>query len=142
MRKAGCQYLTFGIESGSEKVLSSMGKPDKQAIAKTLKLTHQAGINVNTLWLVGYPQETWLDMLETIIFLFQQRKNIHEFISVSICYIPSQSWIGKHQQALGIKYNSRSQWHVGFHNTPFVRETRKRMLLKLAKILGLYKGGI
>ena len=142
LREAGCRYLTFGVESGAAKVLSNMGKPGKQALARTFKLAHDAGIKVNTLWMVGYPQESWLDIFETMFFLFQQRRYIDEFVSVSACYIPSRSLLGKHQQSLGIKYNEKSEWYIGRSNTPFVREVRRKMLLWLAKKLGLYKAGI
>jgi len=142
LKKAGCIYFTYGIESGARKVLSHMGKPTKRHIAQALKMTHRSGIKVNTLWMVGYPVERWIDILETMLFLFINRKHISEFVSVSNCYIPRQAWIGKQQKELGIEYDSNSDWHIGRANTPIVREARRQRLLSFVKWLGLYKGGI
>lgn len=142
LREAGCIYLTYGIESGASKVLSHMGKPSKKYISQAFKMTRQAKIRVNTLWMVGYPVERWTDILETMLFLFINRKYIDEFVSVSSCYIPKQSWLWKQQRLLKIEYNDKSQWYIDKINTPFIRELRRRILLSFAKILGLYKGGI
>jgi radical SAM superfamily enzyme YgiQ (UPF0313 family) len=142
LKKAGCIYLTYGIESGASKVLAHMGKPAKKTIAQALRFTHRSGIKVNTLWMVGYPVESWLDVLETMLFLFNHRKDIDEFVSVSPCYIPRQSWLGKQQDALRIAYNDKSEWYIPGVSTPPMRESRRRRLLFFARVLGLYKGGI
>ncbi len=142
LRKAGCIYFTYGIESGAHKVLSHMGKPPKGAISRALKMTSRAGIKVNTLWMAGYPTESWIDVFETMLFLFFNRRYIDEFVSVSSCYIPRQSWIGKQQRELGIEYNDKSEWYIKGVNTPFRRELRRRWLLSLASLLGIYRGGI
>jgi len=45
MKKAGCVYLQFGIESGSPAILKNMGKgfvPEKAS--RVLKESHSAGI--------------------------------------------------------------------------------------------------
>ena len=142
MRQAGCIYLTYGIESGAAKVLSHMGKPEKKTIARALKMTHSAGIKVNTLWMAGYPVESWLDVAETMLFLFFNRKHIDEFVSVSSCYIPKKSWLGQQQDALKIEYDDKSRWYIKKHNTPDIREIRRKSLMSLAGFLGLYRGGI
>jgi anaerobic magnesium-protoporphyrin IX monomethyl ester cyclase len=142
LRKAGCIYLTYGIESGAAKVLYHMGKPAKKTIAQSLKRTHAAKIKVNTLWMAGYPVESWMDIAETMFFLIFNRKNIDEFVSVSPCYIPKKSWLGKQQDALKIKYNDKSEWYIGNSNTPYIRQLRRKCLMFLARSLGLYRGGI
>jgi radical SAM superfamily enzyme YgiQ (UPF0313 family) len=142
LRLAGCIYLTYGIESGAAKVLSHMGKPVKKTIARALKMTHAAGIKVNTLWMAGYPVEGWLDVIETMLFLFLNRRHIDEFVSVSSCYIPKKSWLGQQQEALKIEYNGSSEWYIKNRNTPRIRDLRRRGLMSFAGILGLYRGGI
>lgn len=141
LREGGCIYLTYGVESGAAKVLAHMGKPSKNVIAQTIKRTHLAGIKVNTLWMVGYPTEKWFDILETMLFIILNRKYIDEFVSVSSCYLPRQSWLSNQEKLLKIKHNDKSEWYRG-GNTPFIRELRRRMMLHFAKRVGIYKGGI
>jgi len=142
LKQAGCIYLTYGIESGAAKVLSHMGKPTKKTISQALKMTHSSGIKVNTLWMSGYPVEGWLDVIETMFFLFFNRKHIDEFVSVSSCYIPKKSWLGQQQSMLKIEYNDKSEWYIKNRNTPQIRQSRRKALMLLAGCLGLYKGGI
>lgn len=142
IKKAGCVYLTYGIESGAHKVLRHMGKPDKKTISKALKLTHSSGIKVNTLWMVGYPVEGWFEFFETLLFLFTNRRNIDEFVSASACYIPRRSLLYKQGKLLGIEYDDRAQWHINFKNTAFIRDLRRRILLFFAKFIKLYREGI
>lgn len=141
LKKAGCIYLTYGIESGAAKVLAHMGKPDKKTIAEILKMTHLSKIKVNTLWMVGYPNEGWDDILETMAFLFMNKKYIDELVSVSCCYIPNQSLLGRQRAALRIEYDN-TDWRLGRQNNLFIREVRRKLLLYFAKLLWLYKGGI
>jgi len=91
--------------------------------------------------MTGYPVERWRDVFETMFFLLFNRKNIDEFVSVSSCYIPKKSWLGKQMEELKIEYNDKSEWHIGRVNTPCIRESRKKLLMLFAGFLGLYKGG-
>lgn len=142
LRQAGCIYLTYGIESGASKVLAHMGKPTKKTISQALSMTHAAEIKVNTLWMTGYPVEGWSDIVETMLFLLFNKNNIDEFVSVSSCYIPKKSWLGKQLAALKIEYNDKSEWYIRNINTPYIRELRRKGLMFFAKLLGLYRGGI
>jgi len=142
IKKAGGIYFTYGIESGASRVLAHMGKPLKRHISQALRRTHDSGIRVNTLWMAGYPIERWSDIIETMFFLFNNRKYIDEFVSVSSCYIPHKSRLWREQGSLNIRYNKNSEWYIKGKNTPKIREIRRGMLLGLAKISGIYKGGI
>jgi len=142
IKKAGGIYFTYGIESGAARVLAHMGKPLKKHISQALRRTHDSGIRVNTLWMVGYPAERWSDVIETMIFLFNNREYIDEFVSVSSCYIPHKSRLWREQGSLNIRYNNNSEWYIRGKNSPRIREIRRGMLFGLAKILGVYKGGI
>ncbi|MBD3313415.1 radical SAM protein [Candidatus Woesearchaeota archaeon] len=77
MKQAGCIYLNFGIESGSNKVLRDMGKKFRREDAERLiRITHKAGIGVVTNWIVGYPTETKEDFQQTIDFLVRNKEYI------------------------------------------------------------------
>jgi MoaA/NifB/PqqE/SkfB family radical SAM enzyme len=143
IKDAGCLYLTFGIESGSDKILKLMGKPSTEEASLTMKRAYEAGIKVNTLWMVGHPKETTLDVIRTMGFLFRNRKYIEEFVNVSPCYIPENSMLHQEAADLGIEYDPRGHWFIkkegNFHRA---RVWRAKALRFLAKMLGLYKGGI
>jgi len=141
-RAGGCSYLTYGVESGSQAVLSDMGKPSKKALFVSFAAAHEAGIKVNTLWMVGYPSERWRDFFHTLFFLLRQRGNIDEFVSVSCCYIPRLSWLGKHIRELGINRGQGGNWYNSKGNNAALRRLRRKLLLIYARLIGIYKGGI
>lgn len=69
MRKAGCRLVTFGVESGNQCILDSVGKRVTLAqVADAVKMTHRAGIDVTAAYILGLPGETYETMVETIEF--------------------------------------------------------------------------
>ncbi len=69
MSEAGCVWIGYGIESGSQKILNAMNKKAtveqaKQAIINTRK----ANIYANTTFIFGYPGETKETIQATIDF--------------------------------------------------------------------------
>lgn len=58
MKKAGCWQISFGLETGSDELLRKMDK--HAAVVKSeqaVKWTHEAGIRVKGLFMLGYPGE-------------------------------------------------------------------------------------
>jgi len=67
MKKAGCFVISFGIESGSDKILKSIGKGiTKEQIRKSMKITKSTGIKAYALLMVGNQGETNDTIAETI----------------------------------------------------------------------------
>lgn len=59
MRKAGCNQISFGVESGSEKIRKTLGKPIKQEkIIAAFSLTTSYGILPRAYFIYGSPGET------------------------------------------------------------------------------------
>ena len=59
MKEAGCWEISFGLESGSDWLLDEMKKSQRVATAEqAVKWTHEAGIRVKGLFMLGYPGET------------------------------------------------------------------------------------
>ncbi len=71
MRSAGCVFLGYGVESGSDSVLKSMNKKLSSAAlaSQVLHDTHEAGIRAYANFMFGYPTETEKDFLETLKFI-------------------------------------------------------------------------
>jgi radical SAM superfamily enzyme YgiQ (UPF0313 family) len=74
MKKAGCNNIGYGIESGSQKMLDSMkkGVAVEQA-KKAILLTKKAGIIPHATFMVGTPGETKETILETVEFCKEVR---------------------------------------------------------------------
>ncbi len=59
MKEAGCWEISFGLESGSDWLLDEMKKSQRVETAeRAVKWTHEAGIRVKGLFMLGYPGET------------------------------------------------------------------------------------
>ncbi|MGM0425882.1 MAG: radical SAM protein [Thermodesulfobacteriota bacterium] len=74
MRKAGCTQISYGVESGSEKIrnLLNKGISDHQ-IRKAFHLTQQLGIMARGYFIYGSPGETW-DTIEDTLRIIREIK--------------------------------------------------------------------
>jgi anaerobic magnesium-protoporphyrin IX monomethyl ester cyclase len=64
---AGCKRIDFGVESGSPKILKEIGKQiNLSQIYRAHLLTHRHGISTVTLMMVGHPNESKQDFLDSI----------------------------------------------------------------------------
>ena len=67
MRSAGCIQISYGVESGSEKIRKTLGKPVKTGqIKRAFALTTRYGILSRAYFIYGAPGETWETVQETI----------------------------------------------------------------------------
>jgi len=70
MRKAGCIQISYGVESGSEKIRKSLNKKiSTPAIKKAFALTQRYGIMARAYIIYGCPQESWETIQESIDLL-------------------------------------------------------------------------
>lgn len=70
MKKAGCWLISYGIESGSPKMLKKMMKGiTKEQIVDALRLTRKNGIVSKGFFMLGVPEETVDTMNETLNFI-------------------------------------------------------------------------
>lgn len=78
IKSSGCTMLSFGIESGSQKVLDDMHKKVKVwEILQNMRDCYNAGITIHSSWLQAFPTETPLDHMHTRQLLYSCRKYIH-----------------------------------------------------------------
>jgi len=67
MRKAGCIQISYGVESGSEKIRTILNKNIKtDQIKKAFSLTPRYGIMARAYFIYGCPGETWDTIQDTI----------------------------------------------------------------------------
>jgi len=63
MKRAGCEFIQFGVEHGSERVLKSLDKgTSMQRVKESLALVRKVGINLGIFLITGIPGETWEDV--------------------------------------------------------------------------------
>lgn len=59
MKKAGCKYISYGVESGNEEMLKLMNKKITiKNVEKVLEDTKSVGIDMYLFFIVGYPGDT------------------------------------------------------------------------------------
>ena len=67
MKSAGCCYIMYGVESGSEVTLNTLKKGITVAQAvKAVEITAEVGIPFDTLFMIGFPGETIPEARKTI----------------------------------------------------------------------------
>jgi len=67
MRKAGCIQISYGVESGSEKIRNFLQKKiATENILNAFTLTQNYGIMARAYFIYGCPEESWQTIQETI----------------------------------------------------------------------------
>ena len=79
MKQAGCHWIGYGMESGSQKMLDIMHKNLKvDQIKQAIQISRQAGLEVTGTFMIGLPGETHDTIRETINFC-KEMKIFNEF---------------------------------------------------------------
>ena len=74
MKRAGCEFMQFGVEHGSERVLQLLDKGTNLRHARrALDLVRKVGMNLGIYLITGIPGETWADVEETATFIRDTR---------------------------------------------------------------------
>jgi radical SAM superfamily enzyme YgiQ (UPF0313 family) len=74
MYEAGCKWIGYGIESGSQDMLNRMNKRQKvERIEKSIKLSREAGMIVTGTFIIGMPGESERTIQESSDF-FERNK--------------------------------------------------------------------
>lgn len=69
MKDAGCKMISFGIESGSPRLLELMKKGEKKEhIEKAVAMARKSGLKTRGTLILGFPTETREESIETIEF--------------------------------------------------------------------------
>jgi radical SAM superfamily enzyme YgiQ (UPF0313 family) len=72
MHRAGCRTLSFGVESGSPRMLAELRKRyDREQVRRVFRWCRQAGIRPRMTLIMGMPGETEADSLDTVKLIRQ-----------------------------------------------------------------------
>ena len=74
MRRSGCRYLIWGLESGCQRILDLMDKGTNTTdISAVLQAAHHADIINHVFLMAGFPTETKEEFTETLKFLYANK---------------------------------------------------------------------
>lgn len=80
LKKAGCQQINYGIESGSQKILDGLKKNINISQAKErVRATQKRGIKTLCYFMIGLPGETEKELGLTIRFIKETRPSFVRF---------------------------------------------------------------
>lgn len=104
LRRAGCQIVWMGAESGSQKVLDSMDKGTRvEQVYAASRGLHRAGVQVGFFLQFGYPGETRQDISLTFKMVQECRP---DDIGMSVSYpLPGTPFYDMVKAQLGVKRN-------------------------------------
>lgn len=83
MKKAGCHYIKYGVESGSQRILEAMKKGiTLEDARRAFALTKNVGIKTQAFFLLGLPWESRETLEETIRFSIELEPESAQFAVV------------------------------------------------------------
>jgi anaerobic magnesium-protoporphyrin IX monomethyl ester cyclase len=128
LARAGAEEVWLGVESGSQKILDAMDKDttiaEVRAATRALK---EQGIRACWFLQLGYPSETWDDLLLTRDLVRDERP---DDIGVSVAYpLPGTKFHAAVRAQLGLRHNWQDTGDLamlfrGTYSTEFYRSVR------------------
>lgn len=133
---SGCTGLAFGLESGSQRVLESMGKhysiDDAEGVIRRF---YDAGMSATINVMVGFPTETFRDFLDTVIFLTKTRKWIYAVSNVTTTQVALGSELHLFPEKFGVTVRNDGSWESPETGNEQDRQRRLRLLHRWMKLM-------
>lgn len=84
LKSSGCEMVSFGVESGSSKVLKMMNKKvTPKQIIEAIKTVKAEGMVARSSFLHRYPKEGFVDILRTYFLMAKAGLSPHEVVKAS-----------------------------------------------------------
>ncbi len=117
MKKAGCVFIQFGIESGNTEVLKQLGKNvSKEDIYRACMNCKKVGIDYLNSFMIGNPKDTRQTILETIDFAIKLDSTMAGF-NILMPY-PGTPIFRKYYQKDFEMNNEWDKWNHITHDVP------------------------
>lgn len=135
MKHAGCYFISYGCEAGSDKVLKAIKKGiTLQQVRDAVNWTNWAGIPNSVNFIIGHKEETFQDALDTMRFAAELPTNFVNFYNL-LPYPGTESfeWASQHAEFLvppeefleNISYRDNQPL---FQTAEFTKEQRERVI--------------
>ena len=111
MKESGCEFISYGCESGNQDIINNMGKSLKIGdVRKAVELTNKFDIRNSVNFIIGHKGETYKTAMDSINFAKTLPTNsvnfynlipypgtdLHEWVSKNAYYIiPSNDYLSK-----------------------------------------------
>lgn len=137
LKRSGCANIDFGMEAASNKVLKLMNKFYTKEIAEqVIRDCARAGIMTSINIIVGFPQETWDDFLETVEFVKRNADYITTVINVGTLMLSPGSEVSMFPEKFGIKFDfDKWSWYDDVGNTLEGRNKKLEYMLEVLRDL-------
>ncbi|MEK7172951.1 MAG: radical SAM protein [Patescibacteria group bacterium] len=107
LKEAGCHSISYGVETGSQKILDEFHKEvNVDGMKATLRLAREVGFKIHALMITGSPFETPETVNETIDFLNEVNPDTSGTVG-GIILVPGTAYYNKAKNA---KYIDDSYW--------------------------------
>jgi radical SAM superfamily enzyme YgiQ (UPF0313 family) len=104
LKRAGCEEVWMGVESGSQRILDAMDKGLLvEEVVNAREHLRREGIRTGYFLQLGYPGETWVDIQKTISLVLTTRP---DDVGISFSYpLPNTRFYARVKEELGPKQN-------------------------------------
>jgi len=150
IKDSGCTIMSYGVESGSQKVLDDMKKKVKVwEIEDNLEKGSAAGIKNHVNWVIGFPTENALDFTHSLQLLYNCRKWIFAISPGMTCGLAPGSDIEHNWKNYDLNWNEKpwdnqflgNWWTKDYKNTSVHRVIRVILMDIWLRMLSNNTGG-
>ncbi len=141
IKKAGCDQLNFGVESGSQKLLNDMNKGlTISKIKKVFQWSKFVGIKRRAFFILGMPNETGKTIGETIKLIEEIKPDVVGF-SLLCPYPGNQYWKREYEKEDFSEMDEYSNfiWNSKYFSNGELRDIQKELNIEFNHILVSHK---
>jgi hypothetical protein len=110
MRRSGCAFLRFGLESGSDRILARMGKAHRTATAlDAIRTVARHQIRVAGTLIAGFPGERAEDVRATEDFVRALAPHVEE-LACGVCFVEPGSPMQRAPERFGMTNLRAEPW--------------------------------
>ncbi len=138
--KAGCRWLAYGIESGSQSVVDRMNKGFQvKAVENVIINTNRVGIKPSVTIMAGSPGETLIDFMRTVWFILKNRKFIWSIGGSTAAVLPMSDWyLRPEEYGIVIDKDAKDGRYYRFWTTKYFMDNHHVRAIKQTFLENIY----
>lgn len=135
MKKAGCIYIAYGIESGSQEILDYTRKNiTLEQIRSAIKLTKESRMRVGGFIMMGFPPETEEHVKKTVDFIKELDLDWVSELSILVPYPGTEIYTDMKREGLLLR-EDWNKYYKGFSNEVPVESDIKTRYIDNKKLI-------